>query len=85
MQYVVKFFSEIAIKSKPVRQRFIRQLQDNLRAGLTEIDPGIELRRGWDKLRAARYQRQLDWYDRYVKGEPRAEPVESPSAARGAR
>ncbi len=51
MQYVVKFFSEIAIKSKPVRQRFIRQLQDNLRAGLTEVDPHIDLRRGWDKLR----------------------------------
>jgi len=28
MQYVIKFFSEIAIKSKPVRRRFLRQLAE---------------------------------------------------------
>lgn len=51
MQYVVKFFSEIAIKSKPVRRQFIRQLVENLRAVLRDIDPDIEVQRGWDKLR----------------------------------
>ncbi|MAT91522.1 MAG: tRNA 4-thiouridine(8) synthase ThiI [Halioglobus sp.] len=51
MQYVVKFFSEIAIKSKPVRRRFIRQLAENLRTVLGDIDPQVELQRGWDKLR----------------------------------
>lgn len=51
MQYVVKFFSEIAIKSKPVRRRFLRQLVTNLRSVLAEIDPAVEVQKGWDKLR----------------------------------
>ncbi|MEM9254195.1 MAG: tRNA uracil 4-sulfurtransferase ThiI [Pseudomonadota bacterium] len=50
MQYVVKFFSEIVIKSKPVRQRFINHLTDNLRAVLVEIDPEVLIHRRWDKL-----------------------------------
>ncbi|MDX1735015.1 MAG: tRNA uracil 4-sulfurtransferase ThiI [Halioglobus sp.] len=51
MQYVVKFFSEIAIKSKPVRRQFVRQLVDNLKAVLQPLDPEIRVRRDWDKLR----------------------------------
>ncbi|NND68894.1 MAG: tRNA 4-thiouridine(8) synthase ThiI, partial [Halioglobus sp.] len=51
MQYLVKFFSEIAIKSKPVRSRFVRHLEDNLRHVLRGIDPAVRLERGWDKLR----------------------------------
>ena len=50
MQYVVKYFSEIAIKSKPVRKQFLRQLQENLRYVLRAIDPAIRLERNWDKL-----------------------------------
>ena len=51
MQFVVKYFSEIVMKSKPVRRQFVRQLEDNLRAVLRDIDPAIVLRRSWDKLR----------------------------------
>lgn len=51
MQYVVKFFSEIAIKSKPVRRQFTRQLAENLRAVLRPVDPEVRLHREWDKLR----------------------------------
>jgi thiamine biosynthesis protein ThiI len=51
MQYVVKFFSEIAIKSKPVRRQFVRRLVANLQAVLREIDPEIRLQREWDKVR----------------------------------
>ena len=51
MQFVVKYFSEIVMKSKPVRRQFVRQLEENLRAVLKEIDPGVILRRSWDKLR----------------------------------
>ncbi|CAA0099679.1 tRNA sulfurtransferase [Halioglobus japonicus] len=51
MQFVVKYFSEIVIKSKPVRRQFVRQLEENLRAVLRDIDPAIVLRRSWDKLR----------------------------------
>jgi thiamine biosynthesis protein ThiI len=50
MKFVVKFFSEIAIKSKPVRRRFIAQLAENLRFALRDIDPGIEVQRSWDKI-----------------------------------
>lgn len=50
MQFVVKYFSEIVMKSKPVRKQFVRQLEDNLRAVLREIEPAVVVRRGWDKL-----------------------------------
>jgi len=50
MQFVVKFFSEIAIKSKPVRRRFIGHLDENLRNVLRDIDPEVRVHRGWDKL-----------------------------------
>ncbi|MCB1678233.1 MAG: tRNA 4-thiouridine(8) synthase ThiI [Halioglobus sp.] len=50
MKFVVKYFSEIAIKSRPVRRRFIGQLAENLRALLRDIDPDVVVERGWDKL-----------------------------------
>ncbi len=51
MQFIVKLFPEITIKSKPVRKQFTRQLRDNLRALLTRIDPAIDVQRDWDKIR----------------------------------
>jgi thiamine biosynthesis protein ThiI len=51
MQFVVKYFSEIVMKSKPVRRQFVRQLEENLRAVLRDIDPDVVLLRSWDKLR----------------------------------
>lgn len=51
MQFVVKYFSEIVMKSRPVRRKFVRALEDNVAAVLREIDPAIVLHRGWDKLR----------------------------------
>ncbi|MFV0276494.1 MAG: tRNA uracil 4-sulfurtransferase ThiI [Parahaliea sp.] len=50
MKFVVKFFSEIAIKSKPVRRRFVDRLAENIRAVLRDIDPQVQVRRHWDKL-----------------------------------
>ena len=50
MQFVVKYFSEIAIKSKPVRRRFIGHLDENLRSVLRDIDPEVKVQRSWDKL-----------------------------------
>ena len=50
MKFVVKYFSEIAIKSKPVRRRFVSSLADNLRSVLRDIDPQVVLVRHWDKL-----------------------------------
>ncbi len=51
MKFVVKYFSEIAIKSKPVRRRFVARLAGNLRAVLQEIDPAVRVDRQWDRLR----------------------------------
>jgi len=50
MKFVVKYFSEIAIKSKPVRRRFVAQLVRNLREVLREIDPAVQVHKHWDKL-----------------------------------
>ena len=51
MKFVVKYFSEIAIKSKPVRRRFVARLASNLREVLQEIDPGVRVDRQFDRLR----------------------------------
>ncbi len=50
MKFIVKYFSEITIKSKPVRRRFVSQLAENLRAVLRDLDPDIIVHKQWDKL-----------------------------------
>jgi thiamine biosynthesis protein ThiI len=50
MKFIVKYFSEIAIKSKPVRRRFVSRLVANLREVLREIDPAVAVETCWDRL-----------------------------------
>ena len=50
MKFVVKYFSEIAIKSKRVRGRFICQLKENLRSTLRDIDLEVVATKSWDEL-----------------------------------
>ncbi|QFU77554.1 tRNA 4-thiouridine(8) synthase ThiI [Halioglobus maricola] len=50
MKFVVKFFSEITIKSRPVRKRLVAKLHSNLNAVLREYDPEVQIKHGWDKL-----------------------------------
>mgnify|MGYP000026458751 CR=1 FL=1 len=50
MKFIVKFFPEITIKSKPVRKQFVKQLRDNLKKQLSVIDGAIHIRREWDHL-----------------------------------
>jgi thiamine biosynthesis protein ThiI len=57
MQFVVKFFSEIVMKGKPVRRRFVQRLEENLHEVLRDIDPAVVLQRSWDKLRVVSLQR----------------------------
>lgn len=57
MQFVVKYFSEIVMKSKPVRRQFVRRLEENLQQVLRDIDPTVILQRSWDKLRVESQQR----------------------------
>jgi tRNA uracil 4-sulfurtransferase len=57
MKFVVKYFSEIAIKSKPVRRRFVDKLAENLRAVLRDIDSQVVVQKSWDKLRVETAER----------------------------
>lgn len=50
MQFIVKFFPEITIKSKPVRRQFVSQLVNNLKGVLRVVDPEVKIQRDWDKL-----------------------------------
>ncbi|MFK7976252.1 MAG: tRNA uracil 4-sulfurtransferase ThiI [Halioglobus sp.] len=50
MLFLVKYFSEIAIKSRPVRRAFLRQLNENMNAVLREIDSEVVVERDWDKF-----------------------------------
>lgn len=50
MKFIVKFFPEITIKSRPVRKQLVKQLRDNIRAQIKTLDPEIEIQRDWDKL-----------------------------------
>lgn len=53
MQFIIKFFPEITIKSPPVRKRFIKQLRGNLKVRLKVVDERVEVVRDWDKLTVA--------------------------------
>lgn len=50
MLFIIKFFPEIIIKSKPVRKQMSRRLQDNLITVLRPIDPKVKVAMEWDKL-----------------------------------
>lgn len=67
MQFVVKYFSEIVMKSKPVRRQFVRQLEENLRSVLRDIDPAVVLHRSWDKLRVESRQEDTGVLARMVE------------------
>jgi thiamine biosynthesis protein ThiI len=67
MQFVVKYFSEIVMKSKPVRRQFVRQLEENLRAALRAIDPAVVLQRSWDKVRVASSENDPETLARLVQ------------------
>jgi len=50
MLYVIRFFPEITIKTRPVRQRLIKGLRRNLRVILHRLDAGISVTGDWDIL-----------------------------------
>lgn len=50
MQFIVKYFPEIIIKSKPVRNQMTRRLQNNLANLMRSITPGIRVQREWDRM-----------------------------------
>lgn len=50
MKFVLKFFPEITIKSRPVRKQIVRQLRDNLRKMMAPIDKSINVQSEWDRM-----------------------------------
>ncbi|WP_461480584.1 tRNA uracil 4-sulfurtransferase ThiI [Porticoccus sp.] len=50
MHFVIKLFPEITIKSTPVRKRMTRQLRENLRRLLRDLDASIQVDQDWEKL-----------------------------------
>ena len=50
MQFIIKFFPEITIKSKPVRKQMVKRLRDNLFAVLRPLDGKVTITNDWDKL-----------------------------------
>lgn len=50
MQFIVKLFPEITIKSRPVRKQFTRRLQNNLSGLLRSVSRGISVSSEWDRI-----------------------------------
>ncbi|WP_096086976.1 tRNA uracil 4-sulfurtransferase ThiI [Agaribacterium haliotis] len=50
MQYIVRLFPEIMIKSKPVRKRWCKKLTDNLRILARRIDEKASVVLDWDRI-----------------------------------
>ncbi len=64
MKLIVKLHPEIAIKSKSVRKRFTRLLENNIRLSLRPIDENVVVKNLWDKLEV---QSQVE--DEQIKAE----------------
>lgn len=50
MKFIVKLFPEITIKSKPVRQRFVKQLRQNINEVLKRQFEHVSVQGYWDKV-----------------------------------
>ncbi|KZZ76632.1 tRNA 4-thiouridine(8) synthase ThiI [Oleiphilus sp. HI0133] len=50
MKFIVKLFPEITIKSKPVRQRLVKQLRQNVQVVLSKETDGAKVQGFWDKI-----------------------------------
>lgn len=50
MNFIIKLFPEITIKSGPVRKRMSRQLTENMRFLLKRYDASAKVRQDWDKI-----------------------------------
>ena len=50
MKFIVKLQSEITIKSRPVRKRFTKILETNIKNVLRRIDEQVTSRMNWDNI-----------------------------------
>lgn len=66
MKFIVKFFPEITIKSKPVRKEFVRQLRNNIKKLLKPIDEQVVVQSDWDKLVVVSDQQDSQIYQQII-------------------
>jgi len=50
MKFIIKFFPEITIKSKPVRKRYVSVLQNNISVSLKKALRWYEVKSNWDNI-----------------------------------
>lgn len=50
MKFIVKLYPEIMMKSKPVRMRFTKMLESNIRNVLKKVDEEAKVQRQWDRI-----------------------------------
>ncbi|WP_221060034.1 tRNA uracil 4-sulfurtransferase ThiI [Shewanella algae] len=50
MKFIVKLYPEIMMKSKPVRMRFTKMLESNIRNVLKKVDEDAAVTRQWDRI-----------------------------------
>jgi thiamine biosynthesis protein ThiI len=68
MKFIIKPFSEIIVKSKPVRKKYLDHLQNNCNLALRRIDETLKVKVFWDKL-------ELETKDKRQK--PHPNPLQS--------
>ena len=50
VHYLIKISPEMAVKSDPVRRKQLRQMRRNVRRIMRQLDEGIIVRPGWDRI-----------------------------------
>ena len=67
LKFIVKLHPEIAIKSRSVRKRFTKVLENNIKIVLRRIDEKVQVRNNWDNIsvvtKLTGAQTRLDFID----------------------
>ena len=50
LKFIVKLHPEIAIKSRPVRKRFTKLLENNIKIVLRKLDEKVQVQNNWDNI-----------------------------------
>ncbi|MFV1873904.1 MAG: tRNA uracil 4-sulfurtransferase ThiI [Oleiphilus sp.] len=67
MKFIVKLFPEISIKSRPVRQRFVKQLRQNVSEVLKREFDNVAVQGYWDKIEVRVKDADLDYAQKVAK------------------
>ncbi|HCM47595.1 MAG TPA: tRNA 4-thiouridine(8) synthase ThiI [Colwellia sp.] len=68
MKFIVKLQSEITIKSRPVRKRFTKILETNIKNVLRRIDEQVTSRTNWDNIEVNTKDNSLENRERLIEG-----------------